>query len=72
MYQHLLIYRIPQELVKPGRAISISSVENAADMIAVVDMEGKRLFQQSFLIKRGWDIRQRNCRASSSIRADSP
>jgi hypothetical protein len=48
IYQHLLIYRIRRELVKREELFHLIS-ENAADMIAVVDMEGNRLFQQSFL-----------------------
>ncbi len=43
IYQHLLIYRIRRELVKREELFHLIS-ENAADMIAVVDMEGKRLF----------------------------
>jgi PAS domain S-box-containing protein len=43
IYQHLLIYRIRRELVQREELFHLIS-ENAADMIAVVDMEGKRLF----------------------------
>ena len=43
IYQHLLIHRIRRELVKREEVFHLIS-ENAADMIAVVDMEGKRLF----------------------------
>jgi PAS domain S-box-containing protein len=43
IYQHLLIYRIRRELVKREELFHLIS-ENAADMIAVVDMEGRRLF----------------------------
>ena len=43
IYQHLLIYRIRRELVKREALFHLIS-ENAADMIAVVDMEGNRLF----------------------------
>jgi two-component system cell cycle sensor histidine kinase/response regulator CckA len=43
IYQHLLIYRIRRELVKREELFHLIS-ENAADMIAVVDMEGNRLF----------------------------
>src|ERR1700747_2864656 len=42
IYQHLLIYRIRKELVEREELIHLIS-ENAADMIAVVDMEGNRL-----------------------------
>ena len=43
IYQHLLIYRIRRELVQREELFHLIS-ENAADMIAVVDMKGKRLF----------------------------
>jgi two-component system, cell cycle sensor histidine kinase and response regulator CckA len=43
IYQHLLIHRIRQELVKREELFHLIS-ENAADMIAVVDMHGRRLF----------------------------
>ena len=43
IYQHLLIYRIRRELVKREELFHLIG-ENAADMIAVVDMQGKRLF----------------------------
>jgi two-component system cell cycle sensor histidine kinase/response regulator CckA len=43
IYQHLLIFRIRRELVKRDELFHLIS-ENAADMIAVVDMEGNRLF----------------------------
>jgi PAS domain S-box-containing protein len=43
IYQHLLIHRIRKELVEREELFHLIS-ENAADMIAVVDMDGKRLF----------------------------
>lgn len=43
IYQHLLIYRIRRELLEREELFHLIS-ENAADMIAVVDMHGKRLF----------------------------
>lgn len=43
IYQHLLIHRIRRELVQREELFHLIS-ENAADMIAVVDMQGKRLF----------------------------
>jgi PAS domain S-box-containing protein len=43
IYQHLLIHRIRKELVEREELFHLIS-ENAADMIAVVDMQGKRLF----------------------------
>ena len=39
IYQHLLIYRIRHQLVEPEELFHLIS-ENAADMIAVVDMGG--------------------------------
>ena len=43
IYQHLLIYRIRKELVEREELFHLIS-ENAADMIAIVDMEGRRIF----------------------------
>jgi two-component system cell cycle sensor histidine kinase/response regulator CckA len=43
IYQHLLIHRIRRRLVEREELFHLIS-ENAADMIAVVDMQGKRLF----------------------------
>jgi PAS domain S-box-containing protein len=43
IYRHLLIYRIRRQLVEREELFHLIS-ENAADMIAVVDMEGKRIF----------------------------
>ena len=43
IYQHLLIHRIRKQLVQREELFHLIS-ENAADMIAVVDMEGQRLF----------------------------
>ena len=43
IYQHLLIYRIRKRLLEREELFRLIS-ENAADMIAVVDMEGNRLF----------------------------
>jgi len=43
IYQHLLIHRIRRELLEREALFHLIS-ENAADMIAVVDMEGKRIF----------------------------
>ena len=43
IYQHLLIYRIRRQLVEREELFHLIS-ENAADMIAVVDMEGRRLY----------------------------
>lgn len=43
LYQHFLIHRIRRELVEREELFHLIS-ENAADMIAVVDMNGKRIF----------------------------
>jgi two-component system, cell cycle sensor histidine kinase and response regulator CckA len=43
IYQYLLIHRIRRQLVDREELFHLIS-ENAADMIAVVDMEGKRIF----------------------------
>lgn len=43
IYQHLLIHRIRKQLLEREELFNLIS-ENAADMIALVDMEGKRLF----------------------------
>ncbi len=43
IYQHLLIYRIRRTLVEREELFHLIS-ENAADMIAIVDMEGRRIF----------------------------
>lgn len=43
IYQHLLIHRIRKQLVEREELFHLIS-KNAADMIAVVDMDGNRLF----------------------------
>ncbi len=43
IYQHLLIHRIRKQLLEREELFHLIS-ENAADMIAVVDLEGHRLF----------------------------
>jgi len=43
IYQHLLIHRIRRQLVEREELFHLIS-ENAADMIAMVDMEGKRIY----------------------------
>src|SRR5579859_5801815 len=43
IYQHLLIYRIRRTLGEREELFHLIS-ENAADMIAIVDMEGRRIF----------------------------
>jgi two-component system cell cycle sensor histidine kinase/response regulator CckA len=46
IYQHLLIHRIRRRLVEREELFVLIS-ENAADMIAVVDMNGNRLFNSA-------------------------
>jgi PAS domain S-box-containing protein len=46
IYQHLLIYRIRRRLVEREELFNLIS-ENAADMIAVVDMDGNQLFNSA-------------------------
>lgn len=43
IYQHLLIYRIRRQLLEREELFHLIS-ENAADMIAVVDIHGKRIY----------------------------
>jgi len=43
IYQHLLIHRIRKDLVEREELFQLIS-ENAADMIAIVDMDGRRIF----------------------------
>jgi len=43
IYQHMLIHRIRKELVDREELFHLIS-QNAADMIAIVDMEGRRIF----------------------------
>jgi two-component system cell cycle sensor histidine kinase/response regulator CckA len=43
IYQHLQIYRIRRQLIEREILFQLIS-ENAADMIAIVDMEGRRIF----------------------------
>jgi two-component system cell cycle sensor histidine kinase/response regulator CckA len=43
IYQHLLIHRIRKQLLEREELFHLIS-ENAADMIAIVDMEGRRIF----------------------------
>jgi two-component system, cell cycle sensor histidine kinase and response regulator CckA len=44
IYQHLQIYRIRRQLIEREELFHLIS-ENAADMIAVVDLEGRRIFR---------------------------
>src|SRR5437899_10119014 len=44
IYQHLQIHRIRRQLIEREELFHLIS-ENAADMIAVVDLEGRRIFK---------------------------
>ena len=46
IYQHLQIHRIRRQLIEREELFHLIS-ENAADMIAVVDLEGRRIFNSS-------------------------
>src|SRR5260370_23132458 len=45
IYQHLQIHRIRRQLIEREELFHLIS-ENAADMIAVVDLEGRRIFNR--------------------------
>ncbi len=60
IYQHILIHRIRKQLVEREALFHLIS-ENAADMIAVVDMEGNESITAS-RINGCWAIHLRNCR----------
>ena len=70
IYQHLLIYRIRRELVDREELFHLIS-ENAADMIAVVDMEGKRLFN-SLSYQRVLGYSPEELQASSTLEQIHP
>src|SRR6202050_495083 len=70
IYQHLLIYRIRRELVNREELFHLIS-ENAADMIAVVDMEGKRLFN-SLSYQRVLGYSPEELQASSTLEQIHP
>ena len=70
IYQHLLIYRIRKELVEREALFHLIS-ENAADMIAVVDMDGKRLFN-SLSYEKVIGYSQEELRASSAFEQIHP
>jgi two-component system cell cycle sensor histidine kinase/response regulator CckA len=70
IYQHLLIYRIRRQLVEREELFHLIS-ENAADMIAVVDMDGKRLFN-SLSYQRVLGYSAEELQASSSFEQIHP
>lgn len=70
IYQHLLIYRIRRRLVNREELFHLIS-ENAADMIAVVDMNGNRLFN-SLSYQRVLGYTPEELRASSTLEQIHP
>jgi len=70
IYQHLLIHRIRKQLVEREELFHLIS-ENAADMIAVVDMEGNRLFN-SLSYQKVLGYSPEELRGSSSLEQIHP
>jgi len=70
IYQHLLIYRIRRQLVEREELFHLIS-ENAADLIAVVDMEGKRLYN-SLSYQKALGYSPEELQASSSFEQIHP
>jgi len=70
IYQHLLIYRIRRQLVEREELFNLIT-ENAADMIAVVDMEGKRLYN-SLSYQKALGYSPEELQASSSFEQIHP
>ena len=70
IYQHLLIYRIRRQLVEREELFHLIT-ENAADMIAVVDMEGKRLYN-SLSYEKALGYSPEELQASSSFEQIHP
>jgi two-component system cell cycle sensor histidine kinase/response regulator CckA len=70
IYQHLLIHRIRRELVQREELFHLIS-DNAADMIAIVDMEGKRLYN-SLSYHRVLGYSSEELQASSSFEQIHP
>jgi two-component system cell cycle sensor histidine kinase/response regulator CckA len=70
IYQHLLIYRIRKQLVQREELFHLIS-ENAADMIAVVDMEGNRLYN-SLSYQKALGYSPEELQASSSFEQIHP
>jgi PAS domain S-box-containing protein len=70
IYQHLLIYRIRRQLVEREELFHLIS-ENAADMIALVDMQGKRLYN-SLSYQRALGYSPEELQGSSSFEQIHP
>ncbi len=70
IYQYLLIHRIRRQLVDREELFHLIS-ENAADMIAVVDMDGKRIFN-SVSYQKVLGYSQEELQASSSFEQIHP
>jgi len=70
IYQHLLIHRIRKELVEREELFHLIS-ENAADMIAIVDMEGRRIFN-SLSYQKALGYSPEELRASSAFEQIHP
>ncbi|PYU60150.1 MAG: hybrid sensor histidine kinase/response regulator, partial [Acidobacteria bacterium] len=70
IYQHLLIYRIRRQLVEREGLFHLIS-ENAADMIAVVDMEGRQLYN-SLSFQKALGYSPEELQASSSFEQIHP
>jgi two-component system cell cycle sensor histidine kinase/response regulator CckA len=65
IYQHMLIHQIRKQLVESEALFHLIS-ENAADMIAVVDMEGKRIYN-SLSYQKVLGYSQEELQASSAF-----
>ena len=59
IFQQLQIHRMRDRLAEREELFRLIS-ENAADMIAVVDMDGRRILQQPSPIRKYSDIRPKN------------
>lgn len=70
IYQHLQIHRIRRQLVEREELFHLIS-ENAADMIAVVDMEGKRIYN-SLSYEKALGYTSEELQASSSFEQIHP
>ncbi|MGB8475330.1 MAG: PAS domain S-box protein [Candidatus Acidiferrum sp.] len=70
IYQHLLIHRIRRQLVEREELFHLIS-ENAADMIAVVDMDGNRIYN-SLSYQRALGYTSEELQASSAFEQIHP
>ncbi len=70
IYQHVLIHRIRRQLVEREGLFDLIS-ENAADMIAVVDMEGRQLYN-SLSFQKALGYSPEELQASSSFEQIHP